>query len=129
MIYFCSNIHNPYLLIYIALRHIITGNLHIFVINCSCIFVISGLIIGAIITYTSSPEEKTRQEVSLPDNTSFGPHNPPDMLLLQANNKTRFKYNYVERINPRKVDEENKELEEKVLYIYFKHLVLLFSKQ
>ena len=83
------------------------------------IFAILGLIVGAIIRYSSRGSTLTSEVVVLPDNTTFGWGDPPDNLkltiALNGSHRQYFQYNYKAQISEKKVDE--KELEEKVSHI------------
>lgn len=81
------------------------------------ILIVTGLIVGAVIRYSSTGSILTSEFVNLPTNSVFGFDDPPDNLKLtiQLNESMQyFQYNYKSEIDSNKINE--KQLEDKVGY-------------
>ena len=85
------------------------------------IYVATGLIVGAIIRYSSAGATVTSEFVTLPENTTYGYGDPPDNLKLtiklndSAESAQYFQYDFKGQIDKENVNE--KELEDKVGFV------------
>ena len=114
-----------------CLGQISKGVPYVWKIFCSKIFVkITGLSIGAVITYTMKPQTQSYGMVTLINNMSL---KPPDILKVQMNcgNTSQFyQYTYKDSITGDIKHNQDADLIEKVNYCsHFNHIIVIISSK